>query len=67
MRDLRLDEEVRPLEVFGEVDLDRVEVGDVDRLEAQLVLLDRELDAALEVVLVADTAELAQQGGLVAR
>ncbi len=32
-----LDEQVGSLEVFGEVDLDRVQVGDVDRLEAQLV------------------------------
>ena len=54
------DEEVRALEVLGEVDLDGVEVGDVDRLDEQAVLLDGELDAALEVVLVVD---LASAGG----
>ena len=56
----RSHEVVRPLEVFGEVDLDRVEVGDVHRLDEQAVLLDRELDAALEVVLVADALQVAR-------
>ncbi|MGZ8805417.1 MAG: phosphocholine cytidylyltransferase family protein, partial [Microbacterium sp.] len=46
------DEEVRPLEIFGEVDLDRVQVGDVERLEPHRVLFDRELQAPLEVILV---------------
>ena len=40
------DEEVRPVQVLGEVDLDRVEVGDVDRPEPEPVLRDRELDPA---------------------
>jgi len=53
------DEQVRALEVFCKVDLDGVQVGDVDRLNQHLVLLDRQLDAALEVVLVFDTLQLA--------
>ncbi len=41
-RIVRSDEEVRALQVFGEVDLDRVQVGDVHRLEQQAVLGDRD-------------------------
>jgi hypothetical protein len=59
------DEEVRPLEVFGEVDLDRVEVRDVEGLEADAVLRDREFEAALEVVLVIDSRQLADERLLV--
>ena len=51
-----LDEEVCALEVFGEVDLNRVEVGDVDRLDVQLVLLDRKLQAAFDAIGLADIA-----------
>lgn len=57
---------VRALQVFREVDLDRVEVGDVHRLDEQAVLLDRELEAALEVVLRADALEVGEEGRLVA-
>ena len=59
------DEEVRPLEVFCEVDLDGVQVRDVERLEAHAVLGDRELETALEVVLVIDARELADERLLV--
>lgn len=59
------DEEVRALEVLGEVHFDGVQIGDVDRLDQHGVLLDGELDAALEVVLVIDASQLALQLGLV--
>ncbi|VXC05727.1 exported hypothetical protein [Microbacterium sp. 8M] len=61
------DEQVRPLQVLREVDLDRVQVRDVHGLEQQAVLQDRELEAALEVVLVVDALQLAHEGLLVAR
>ena len=60
-----LDEEVRALEVFGEVDLDGVQVGDVERLQPDRVLGDREFEAALEVVLVVDARQLADERLLV--
>src|SRR6218665_235193 len=59
------DEEVRALEIFGEVDLDRVEVGDVHRLEQHAVFGDRELETALEVVLVFDALQLTDERLLV--
>src|SRR5690606_5167144 len=58
-------EEVRALQVLGEVDLHRVQVGDVHRLEQQAVLGDRQLESALEVVLVIDALELAHERLLV--
>src|ERR1700712_1870082 len=59
------DELVGSGQVLVEVDLDDVELGDVERLDAQAVLLDAQLDAPLEVVLVVCLVEPLDQGGLV--
>ena len=48
---------VHAVQVGLEVDLDRVQVGDVERLEAHAVAVDGQLEAALEVVLVVDPSE----------
>src|SRR6186713_857908 len=57
--------QVCALEVLGEIDLYRVEIRNVDGLDEKAVLFDRKLDAALEVVLVVDLAQLAKQHSLV--
>ena len=50
---LALDESVGPGEVVLEVDLDDLVLGDVHGLDPDAVLLDRQLEPTLEVVLLA--------------
>ena len=60
---MRSDEEVRALEVFGEVDLDGVQVGDVERLEQQAVLGDGQFETAL-VNLITNAIKYTKTGGI---
>src|SRR4051812_25719396 len=57
---------VRPYQIGFEVDLDGEQVGDVDRPHAKMVLGDRSLDAALEVVPVIALLQMLDEHILVA-